>query len=118
MTEKIYVEKYNDVYVKAFCEPGVAYELQDYFTFTVPGAKFMPQVRNKFWDGKIRLFNPATQLIYSGLVPYIRKFAFDREYEVDVDDDLHVDLDAEDDADYDVDDGVMLMLMVLMLKQR
>ena len=89
MTEKIYVEKYNDVYVKAYCEPGVAYELQDYFTFTVPGAKFMPQVRNKFWDGKIRLFNPATQLIYSGLVPYIRKFAFDREYEVDVDDDLH-----------------------------
>lgn len=89
MTEKIYVEKYNDVYVKVFCEPGTSYELQDYFTFTVPGAKFMPQVRNKFWDGKIRLFNPATSLIYGGLIPYIRKFAFDREYEVDVDDELH-----------------------------
>lgn len=88
MTEKLYVEKYNDAYVKAFCEPGVAYELSEFFTFTVPGAKFMPQVRNKFWDGKIRLYNPATMLLYGGLIPYIRKFAYERGYEVDVDDEL------------------------------
>lgn len=91
MTEKIFVEKYNEAYVKVNCEPGIAYELQEYFTFTIPNAKFMPQVRNKFWDGKIRLFNVATQRLYAGLTPYIRKFAYDRDYEVDLDDDLHDD---------------------------
>ena len=87
--EKIVVEKYDDVYIKIFCEPGTRYELQDYFTFTVPGARFMPQVRNKYWDGKIRLYNVATQLLYAGLVPYVRKFAYDRGYEVEVDSDLY-----------------------------
>jgi superfamily II DNA or RNA helicase len=89
--EKIVVEKYNDVYIKIYCEPGTRYELQDYFTFTVPGARFMPQVRNKYWDGKIRLFNLATQMLYAGLVPYVRKFAYDRGYEVDVDSTLYDD---------------------------
>lgn len=88
MTEKIYVEKYDEVYNKIFCDAGIGFELQDYFTFTVPGARFMPQVRNKFWDGKIRLYNPATCLLYGGLLPYIRKFAYDRDYEVDVDTEL------------------------------
>jgi len=86
--EKLIVEKVNEVYIKVFSEPGVRYELQDYFTFTVPGARFMPQVRNRYWDGKIRLFNLATQQIYAGLLPYIRKFAYDRGYEVEVSEDL------------------------------
>lgn len=86
--EKLVVEKVNDVNIKIYCDPGVRYELQDYFTFVVPGAKFMPQVRNRYWDGKIRLFNLATQQIYAGLLPYIRKFAYDRGYEVEVSDEL------------------------------
>lgn len=61
-------------------------ELSDYFTFTVPNAKFMPSVRNKMWDGKIRLFNPAARTIYKGLVSQIRKFCEDREYELVVED--------------------------------
>jgi superfamily II DNA or RNA helicase len=85
MSDLITVEKYNDAYIKVLCEPGVGYELSEYFTFVVPGAKFMPQVKSKFWDGKIRLFNVATGLLYAGLIPYIRKFAYDREYTVDVD---------------------------------
>lgn len=87
--EKLVVEKHNEVYVKIYCEAGIRYELQEYFTFSVPGARFMPQVRNKFWDGKIRLFNVATQLIYGGLLPYIRQFAFERGYEVEVDTELY-----------------------------
>ena len=49
-------------------EPHVYYELADQFTFDVPGAKFMPQYRNKYWDGKIRLFNTQTGEIYVGLL--------------------------------------------------
>jgi len=49
-------------------------ELTSYFTFEVPGAKFMPMVRNRMWDGKIRLFSPSSGEIYVGLLPYIKKF--------------------------------------------
>jgi superfamily II DNA or RNA helicase len=34
----------------------------------------MPMVRNRMWDGKIRLFSPANGEIYVGLLPYIKKF--------------------------------------------
>ena len=80
---KLVIEKINDVYIKVHCEPDIAYELNDYFTFTVPGAKFIPSVRNKFWDGKIRLFNAATRRIYAGLKLHLEIFARERNYEVD-----------------------------------
>jgi len=52
----------------------LARELSDYFTFEVPGAKFMPQYRNRMWDGKIRLFSPHNGRIYVGLLPYIKEY--------------------------------------------
>jgi superfamily II DNA or RNA helicase len=84
--EIIRVEKFDETFNKIICEPGTAYELNEYFTFDVPGAKFMPAVRNKFWDGKIRLFNTMTCLLYAGLNPYVKKFCVDRGYEYEEDD--------------------------------
>ena len=52
--------KFNEVYLRIKCEPSVAKELSEFFTFEVPNAKFMPSVRNRLWDGKIRLFSPGT----------------------------------------------------------
>lgn len=69
------VEKVDEVYNRIVCDNGTAYELNDYFTFTVPGAKHMPAVRNKIWDGKIRLFSPVTHLLYGGLNHHIDAFA-------------------------------------------
>jgi superfamily II DNA or RNA helicase len=83
MMDKIQIEKLNEVYNKIHCEPSVAYELNDYFTFDVPGAKFMPAYRNKFWDGKIRLFNAMTCTLYSGLNRYVEEFCKSRNYEVE-----------------------------------
>ena len=51
------ISKKNEVFLQVKAEPHIYYELADQFTFDVPGAKFMPQYRNKYWDGKIRLFN-------------------------------------------------------------
>lgn len=82
---KLVIFKVDDVYIKVQCEPDVAYELSDHFTFTVPGAKFHPKVRNKMWDGKIRLFNIMTKRIYGGLRHYIEQFAATREYTVEYD---------------------------------
>ena len=50
-----------------------------------PVAEFMPSVRNKYWDGKIRLLNVMTGMIYRGLIPYVIKFCNSRDYTVTVD---------------------------------
>lgn len=81
--DTVRVEKFDEVYNKIHCDPGIAFELNDRFTFEVPGAKFMPAVRNKVWDGKIRLFNPMTCLLYTGLLGYLEEFCQKRSYEVE-----------------------------------
>ena len=78
----IEIQSVDSVYVKALCEPSIAQELSDYFTFKVPGAQFTPAYRNKMWDGKIRLYNQHSQKVYAGLSPYIQQFANEREYDV------------------------------------
>lgn len=79
--EKVYgrftliISKKNDVYVKVDTEPNIGRELVDFFTFEVPGAKFMPTYKSRVWDGKIRLYNQMSGEIYFGLVPYVEEFA-------------------------------------------
>ena len=67
----VIIHKKNEVYIKLECEPHILYELQQYFTFEVPGAKFMPQMRSKHWDGLIRLLSVHTGEIYVGLLPKV-----------------------------------------------
>lgn len=86
--ETIRIKKLNEVYNKIECEPSIAMELNDYFTFDVPGAKFMPAVRNKFWDGKIRLFNLMSCTLYGGLNRYVEEFCKARNYEVEYETDF------------------------------
>ena len=74
------ISKKNEVYLYIKAEPHIYYELADQFTFEVPNAKFSPQYRNKYWDGKIRLFNTQTGEIYIGLLDKIIKFCDDHEY--------------------------------------
>ena len=79
--EKVYgrftliISKKNDVYLKVDTEPNIARELVDFFTFEVPGARFMPTYKSRVWDGKIRLYNQMSGEIYFGLLSYIEEFA-------------------------------------------
>ena len=82
------VTKENNVNIRIECDRGLAKELSDYFTFKVPGHKFMPSYRNKVWDGQIKLYNIFGQLLYGGLLPYFIKFAKDRKYSFEISDDL------------------------------
>jgi len=74
------ISKKNEVYLKIDAEPHIYYELSDQFTFDIPNAKFSPAYRNKYWDGKIRLFNTQKQEIYIGLLDRIIQFCKDHEY--------------------------------------
>lgn len=86
--DKLSISKLNELYLKVLCEPSIAQELSDYFTFEVPGAKFMPAYRNKMWDGKIRLYNLLTQSLYVGLIKYVEEFCKSRNYEIEYECDL------------------------------
>ena len=70
-TRYLIIDKKNEVYLKIEADADIRRELSEYFTFEVPGFKFMPQYRNRVWDGKIRLFSYATGQIYAGLYSYI-----------------------------------------------
>ena len=77
------ISKKNEVYLNIKTEPNYARELSDFFTFEVPGARFMPSYRNKYWDGKIRLFNQMNGEVYVGLLPYIEEFAKRNELDIE-----------------------------------
>ena len=82
------ISKKNEVYVRVETEPNIARELSDFFTFEVPGARFMPTYKKRIWDGKIRLYYQMNGEVYLGLIPYIQEFAklndIDIEYKGDV----------------------------------
>lgn len=72
---------YSMMYID--CDRGIAQELSEYFSFYVPGYKFMPAYRNKVWDGKIRLFNHMTYEISAGLARHVKKFAAEHNYSIE-----------------------------------
>ena len=73
-TRYLIIDKVNEVYLKIEAEADIRRELGEYFTFEVPGYKFMPAYQNRVWDGKIRLFSYANGKIYAGLYPYIKNW--------------------------------------------
>ena len=87
--DTLIVSKVNEVYLKIDSEQAIKQELSDYFSFPVPGAQWMPAYRNRMWDGKIRLYNALNGNLYQGLLPYVEKFAKDREYKLEIDKALH-----------------------------
>lgn len=68
------INKKDEVYLRVEAEPDVLLEMNDFFTFAVPGAQFTPQYRAKLWDGKIRLLSLFTKELYVGLVNYVEEF--------------------------------------------
>ena len=89
---KMLISKKNEVYlILKDLEQSTLQELTSYFTFEVPGARFMPMVRNKMWDGKIRLFSPSSGEIYVGLLSYIKKYCKQNNIEYTIEEDVEND---------------------------
>lgn len=66
------------------CSPHIVHEMSEYFTFEVEGAKYMPIVKKRIWDGKIRLLDRNTGQINAGLYWSIKRFAMDRGYGIKI----------------------------------
>ena len=76
----IIIHQVDEVYVRIETSKSIEYELLDHFSFFANGYKFHILWKQKVWDGKIRLYNRKTKLIYKGLLNQIIKFCEDREY--------------------------------------
>lgn len=75
------LKDYSMLYID--CEAGIAAELSEFFSFYVPGYKWIPSYKNKVWDGKIRLFNRMNGELSAGLYVYLLKFCKERGYTLD-----------------------------------
>ena len=84
--DKLILEKKNHSILHVQSDFGIANELSDFFSFFVPGYKYMPAFRNKVWDGKIRLFNVQSNEIHVGLYPFIKDFCDKRNYKIELSD--------------------------------
>ena len=76
----ITVTKKNEVYLIVDCDVSTLQEINDFFTFEVPGARFMPAYKSRMWDGKARLFNIYTKELPVGLLYYLKEFCEQLEY--------------------------------------
>tara|TARA_B100002019_G_scaffold237180_1_gene211927 strand:+ start:1744 stop:3243 length:1500 start_codon:yes stop_codon:yes gene_type:complete len=84
--ETISVAKINHANMRIQCESGTAQELNEFFSFYVPGYKFMPAYRNRMWDGKIKLFSVNTGELPAGLYEHLLQFAEQRDYLIEIED--------------------------------
>lgn len=80
--EKITVRKLNETHLKVECDVGIRAELEEYFAFEIPNAKFNPRVKMKVWDGKIRLYSVYKGLLHHGLLDQLKHFCTTYEYEL------------------------------------
>ena len=79
--ETIRVRKLDHSNLHVDCDSGIAQELNEFFSFFVPGYRFMPAYKNKVWDGKIRLYSRATGELPAGLYHHLVQFARSRGYD-------------------------------------
>lgn len=86
------IRKYNEAYLLITGERSEEQELSDYFTFNIPNARFQPKFRAGLWDGKIRIYNTKTKLIYYGLLENIIEFCNQKEIKYEL---LNTSLDTE-----------------------
>ena len=81
--ETIRVRKLNHANLHIECSSSAAQELNEFFSFYVPGFKFMPAYKRRVWDGKIRLFARQTGELPAGLIHHLVQFCRTRNYIVE-----------------------------------
>ena len=84
----VHLRYVNAVHVKVIAEPSIMMELSEHFTYFAENYKFSPKFKARIWDGKIKLLNSLTGLIYAGLAQRIKKFCDARGYSFSFDDEL------------------------------
>ena len=80
----IILHKIDESFMGVECEPGIAMELRDRFSFFAENYKYHPKYKAKFWDGKIVLYR-NNNTINVGLLSYFPDFCKERNYTLKID---------------------------------
>lgn len=80
----IIVHKLNEVFLKIKTENSIKQELSDAFSFYAENYRFHPSYRQKFWDGKVRLYNIGKSTLFVGLLNNLIEFAELRNYTIEI----------------------------------
>ena len=78
----IQITKIDNTHIKVDAEESIKRVVRLLYIPSGPGL-FMPSVRNKYWDGNIRLFAQTTGKLYVGLYYALEQFAKDRDYNIE-----------------------------------
>jgi superfamily II DNA or RNA helicase len=57
---EVTIRSINSVLDHYRCDPDVAAEMADHFSYETPGAQFSPAYKRGHWDGRLRLFKQGT----------------------------------------------------------
>jgi superfamily II DNA or RNA helicase len=77
------IEKISEVHLRIYSDPNCEQELEAFFTYEVPGARFTPKFKARLWDGKVRLYSLIRKTLYVGLYNYVIEFAKRANYQVE-----------------------------------
>jgi len=88
MSDKIELEKVDEVYMKVIANRGTIQEISEFFSFQPPNYQFNPKYKARVWDGYIRLITPFKPILYIGLLDLLKQFCEVREYELIIHDDI------------------------------
>lgn len=100
MSEIIYLDKVNEVYLGLDLTKSQAMELKEYLAFYASNYKYHPQFKAGFWDGRIFLFNTKEKLLPIGLLPKFIQFCSEYQYEYEFNFDLNEELGSSIDREF------------------
>jgi superfamily II DNA or RNA helicase len=92
MSEEVRITKFDESYIQIHATRAVLMELSDRFSFTVPNANFLTSVKNRYWDGKIRLLDLRSGKLYFGLHTHVAEFCKTNGYECIYEDPIDVEI--------------------------
>lgn len=84
----VHLEYVNEAYIRVRAERSIIMELGETLTYYKENYKFDPKYKSRMWDGKIRLLNGLTCILYAGLAQRVQKFCKDNDYTFSFDDEL------------------------------
>ena len=84
MEADLIIHKLDETNLLIDTNPGIEREIQESFSFMVPGYKYMPKFKQGIWDGSVKLFDKSKKTFYVGLLDSLLEFAHESGYTVDL----------------------------------
>lgn len=78
----IILAPHSHAYCYVWTSESIERELSDELSFVVPGSQYMTKFR-RGWDGKVRLLNRTTKMVYAGLASRIERWAAKHQYTIE-----------------------------------